>query len=136
MPRLIESVEADDGNSYRPFILIDPDTGLPTAGGGGAGGGLGNSADMTFFTNRTTDGAVAIDWTGGPGLFSVYGVWGGATVQLAYSPNGGTTYIDTENASFSANATMQLSYPPGKVRATVASSSGTTSLSAKLQSTR
>lgn len=92
---------------------------------------------MTFFTARTTDGGDTIDWTGGPGLFSVYGPsWGTATVQLAYSPDAGATYIDTDGALFTANATLLVSYPVGKVRATVATASGPTSLTAKLQSTR
>lgn len=93
----------------------------------------------TFFTTRTTNGNDVIDWPGGPGLLSVFGVWGTATLQFAYSPNAGTTYINIDGALFdtnNGNFTMEFKFPAGKIRTTLASASGTTNLTAMLQSTR
>lgn len=96
---------------------------------------LGNSASLTFPAGlNALNGSSVIDWTGGPGLLSLYGNFNGATVQASYSPDGGTTYIDTEGGSLSANATLRVDYPDGKVKLTA---TGTpTSVAAKLQSTR
>lgn len=105
-----------------------------------AGGGLGNSADLTFFTARTTNGAVAVDWPGGPGLLTIFGNWGSGptTAQLAFSSDAGTSYIDTEGATFAdgVDVSLPVQYSPGKVRLTLAAAGGGTSLTAKLQSTR
>lgn len=91
---------------------------------------------ITLLAARTSDGSAGgVFWGGGPGLVSVYGPWGTATVQLAYSPDG-TSFIDTDGGLFTANATLLMSYPPGLVRATVAGVTTGTSLSAKLESTR
>lgn len=97
------------------------------------------TAPIVLLTNRTTDGSDGgVDWGGGPGLVTIYGTWGTASVQIAYSPDGGTTYIDTDGGSFSgpSNASQLMSYPAGKVRATVSGVTTGTSLSSKLESTR
>jgi hypothetical protein len=92
---------------------------------------------ITLLAARTTDGSPGgVDWGGGPGLVTVYGTWGTAVVQLAYSPDAGTTYINTDEALFDTNASMFVQYPAGKVRATIAGVTTGTSLSSKLESTR
>lgn len=89
---------------------------------------------ITLLTARATngtDGAQA--WLGGEGLLSVYGTWGGASVQIAYSPDAGVTYIDADGGLFdTADAMRLMKFPAGNVRATIAGIT-TTSLSAKFQ---
>jgi hypothetical protein len=95
------------------------------------------TSPIVLLVARTTDGSPGgVAWAGGPGLVSVYGAWGTAQVQLAYSPDGGTTYIDTDGALFATNASLLLEYPAGKVRATISGVTTGTSLSSKLESTR
>lgn len=106
---------------------------------GVTGGGLDNDGEVTFWTAKTTNGAgtpAFQTWDGGPGMISVFGTWGTATVQFAFSPDD-TTYIDSDGVLFSAaDATMNVWYPPGRIKATIATASGPTSLTAMLQSTR
>lgn len=79
-------------------------------------------------------GSSVLDWPGGPGLLGLAGNFNGATLQLAYSPDGGTTYINTDGASFTQAGSVLVTFPACKVKLTA---TGTpTSVNAWLQSTR
>ena len=63
---------------------------------------------------ETTNGGSGVDWGGGPGLFTVYGTWGTASVHLAYSPDAGVTYIDTDGGSFTENTSHSSNTRPAR----------------------
>lgn len=87
---------------------------------------------MKILSAVTVDGnGSAFDWPGGQGALIVTGTFGGATVKLQMSPDGGTTYVDTEG-SLTATGVDLFTLPPCKVRGNV-SSAGTTSVTAYAQ---
>src|SRR4051812_12887870 len=93
------------GGFYRQSDRSGPysidDTGVATLMASDPAARAANS--IVLFAARTTDGSPGgVDWPGGEGLLSIYGTWGAASVQLAYSPDGGTTYINTDGGLFSA----------------------------------
>lgn len=54
--------------------------------------------DEQVLTNASSTGA-AMPWKGGKGCFSVYsGTFGGATVKLQWSPDGGASWLDADRA--------------------------------------
>jgi len=53
-------------------------------------------AGYSLLANATATGS-AVDWPGGRGVFSVYaGTLSGATAKLAWSPDGGTTWLPVD----------------------------------------
>jgi len=84
-----------------------------------------------ILNGKTTNGSSAVvDWTGGTGTFWAWGTFGGATVALEASPDG-TTWIPVGTAvAFAQNGIGAFSLSPCKLRATVSSASGTTSVNA------
>lgn len=54
------------------------------------------NARYVLLANASATGA-AIEWAGGRGAFSVYsGTFGGASVALQWSPDGGTTWLPVD----------------------------------------
>lgn len=41
----------------------------------------------------------AFDWPGGRGVFSAFGTFGGGTVALQWSPDGGTTWLAVDRGT-------------------------------------
>ncbi len=71
-------------------------------------------------TNAATD---AIGWAGGPGVFSAWGTWGGATAKLQWSPDG-STWLDVDRSgdtfcTLTANGGGGFTLPPCTVRANI-----------------
>lgn len=68
------------------------------------------------------DTAIAADFSGGIGFISVYGTFGGATVTIQISVDGGVTYItpDADNAPngcvFISNGVCQFDFPRCKIK--------------------
>lgn len=97
---------------------------------------------VTFFTALAANGNGVVDWGGGPGVVDVYGVWGTATLQLAFSADGGVSYADIEGATgptdtgIPANSVIPFELGAGKLKLTLANAGGGTSLTAKALSTR
>lgn len=73
---------------------------------------------------------LATPWQGGDAQWTVWGTWNGATAQLQYSPDSGTTWIDLDGATMTANGGFTgINIGVGKVRTTVSGAGGSTSLS-------
>lgn len=77
--------------------------------------------------------SVAVLWPGGEGLFSAYGTFGGTTIKLQWSPDGGTTWLDADRTgdtyvTLTANGAGVFSLPPCTIRANV--SAGTPAVAA------
>lgn len=89
---------------------------------------------VTLLTLAAVTGA-AQDWPGGQGLWSVWGTWGGATAQLQYSPDSGTTWIDIDGVLLADNGGFILALPSDKLRVNIATPGGSTSLSSKMRRT-
>jgi hypothetical protein len=70
---------------------------------------------------------------GGRYNWTVWGTWDGASAQLQWSPNVGTTWIDVDGAALTANGGWSdIPIAEGSVRVTISSAGGTTSLTSKL----
>lgn len=75
--------------------------------------------DRSIFWETLTenDTATGADWPGGEGFVSVYGTFGGATVNVQISVDGGTTYFtpDTgtppDGVAFTANGIVKFDWP-------------------------
>lgn len=91
---------------------------------------------ITLLSGQTTNGGAGVDWGGGPGLLTVYGTWGTASVELSYSSDGGTTYIPTDGGLFTTDGALNVAFGTGKVKAAVTGVTTGTNLNAKLESTR
>lgn len=80
-------------------------------------------------TLTESDSAVAADWPGGEGFVSVYGTFGGATVSIQISVDGGTTYFtpDTDTAPdgsvFDADGIAKFDLPVCKIKPTASGGS-------------
>lgn len=62
--------------------------------------------------------------------WSVYGTWDSATAQLQWSPDAGTTWIDVDGVSLTANGGWtEVPIAFGLVRASISGAGGSTSLS-------
>lgn len=116
------------------ILLVDATGAAVTSLGGG---GLSNSEVKTFFTAQSANGNYDVAWGGGPGIVWLVGNWGTGptTVQISYSADG-VTFVPTDGALVSADATINVAYGPGTVRATIAAAGGGTSLTGKILSSR
>lgn len=86
-------------------------------------------AATVLLSARTTDGNGSIDyWDGKGALFVVFGTFGGAAVNLDFSPDGGTTWLTL--ASVSIASAVPVAVPQSQIRAVVSGATGTTSLHA------
>ncbi len=71
----------------------------------------------TFAANGNSQ---IVDWDGGVGYFAAEGDFGGGTVQLEYSYDGGNTFIPTEASGWlTANSGKKFNLPPCKLRITL-----------------
>jgi hypothetical protein len=106
------------------LLLLDPVTGdpLPTP----------SSSPTVLLTSASATGAAAT-WAGGLATWEVWGTWSGTTAQLQRSPDGGTTWINIDGASLTANGGWSnLSLPAGSYRVTITGGPGGVSLSSQL----
>lgn len=88
-----------------------------------------------LMTARTTNGSDgAVPWAGGEGLLSVWGTPDGCMVQISFSPDNGTTFIDTDGASLLAAGSVRVAYPIGLLKATISSAGASTSMSVQIRS--
>lgn len=95
-----------------------------------------SDAALKFFTASAASIVGTIAWPGGECLVAFWGTWGGGNVQLAYSPDNGTTYIDTDGALFTQNATLLMAYPAGSLVRATFTKVGVCSVSGNAQPTR
>jgi hypothetical protein len=83
------------------------------------------NAAYTLLAGASATGA-AVDWRGGKGTFSVYSAtFGGGTVKLQWSPDGGTTWLDVDKSgdtyvTLTAIGAGNFELPECKIRAHVA----------------
>lgn len=89
------------------------------------------SSPVTLLTDADTTSDAA-EWAGGDCQFTAWGTWDGATAQLQWSPDDGSTWIDVDGAGLTENGGVIVSLPAGSVRAAI-SDAGTTSLNADLR---
>ncbi len=90
--------------------------------------------EITLLTAASATGA-GVYWSGGAALWSVYGTWGGATAQMQYSPDQGTTWIDVDGATLTGNGGyIGIPLPEDQIRVAITGGSGV-SLSSKLKLT-
>lgn len=75
--------------------------------------------DVVLLTAASATGA-GVSVMNGRYSWFVWGTWGGATAQLQWSPDGGTTWIDIDGASLTANGGfLNIPISSGKVRVTI-----------------
>jgi hypothetical protein len=93
---------------------------------------LASKGEITLLSaSSVSGGAAAI--AGGRYFWAVYGTWDGATAQLQWSPNSGTTWVDLDGASVTANGGFtDIALAAGHVRVSISGAGGSTSLSSKL----
>jgi len=61
------------------------------------------------------------DWPGGSGVFVARATWGGGTVKLQFSMDGGTTAVDVGTyTTLTANGGGNFTLPACKIRANIA----------------
>ena len=84
-----------------------------------------------LFTAQTVNADSSIvRWYGGRGTFAVQGTWDTSTLKLQVSFDGGTTYLDVTDASFTADGYKVFELPICKIKANLASVGGSTSVGA------
>jgi hypothetical protein len=64
----------------------------------------------------------AFDWQGGRGVFAAFGTFGGGTVALQWTPDGGTDWLAVDASgntfvTFTANGAGGFELPPCQIRA-------------------
>lgn len=79
--------------------------------------------EVTLLTAASTTGSW-IDWPGGQGMWFVRGTFGGATLQLQISDDGGTTPLDIDGAVLTSNGGFTMALPAYKIRAVITGGSG------------
>lgn len=93
---------------------------------------------MTWLVkNSTTDGnKTAVEMPSASHLMKshlrtvyAWGTWDGAALEFEVSPDGGTTWLDPPNNSFSADGMINLEIRATQMRAVQSSSGGSTSIS-------
>lgn len=62
-----------------------------------------------------------------------HGTWNSATAKLQFSHDGGTTWFDITDASFTANGFVRVYLPTGHVRGVVSGGGGTESITMELR---
>lgn len=83
----------------------------------------------------TTGSAVRVN--NGHYNFIAWGTWDGASAQLQFSPNDGTTWIDIDGAVLTANGGWSdIPMGKGHVRVAISGAGGSTSVSATAFETR
>lgn len=92
----------------------------------------GTPADITLMTAvAATQAGVAV--VAGTYNWPVYGTWNGATAQLQFSPNSGTTWISIDGAALTADGGFAgISFGAGQARVLITGAGGSTSLTSKL----
>lgn len=90
--------------------------------------------DFMLLTSASSTG-IAVAITAGKYNWSAYGTWNGAVAQLQWSPDSGTTWIDVDGATASANGGW-TGVPMGAGHARVSFSGSPTSITSKLSGVR
>jgi hypothetical protein len=89
-----------------------------------------NSGPLKLLTAAAVTGPQLL-WPGGAGVFTVAGVWNGATVTLQYVGPDGTTLVTAGTAgTLTANGNCVFYLPRGLIQATISAAGGSTALSA------
>lgn len=88
---------------------------------------LSASANATGATTLFTNGGDDAVW------LTAYGTWDGATAKLQWSPDVGTTWIDIEDASFTANGLARLFMCAGHIRGVVSGGGGSESITMQVR---
>lgn len=63
----------------------------------------------------------------------IWGTWDGATAKLQVTPDKGTTWIDVDGTSLTANGGVRVELPPLAVRVAISGAGASASLSATLR---
>ena len=79
--------------------------------------------DLLSAAGNGNGGAVTLGMSGEHWL-TAFGTFGGGTAKMQWSPDAGTTWIDIEDASFTANGVLKLSLANGAIRGVVSGGSG------------
>lgn len=96
---------------------------------------VGEGAATPALTNADTTGA-AITIAAGEYFWSAWGTWDGATAQLQFSPDQGTTWIDVDGAALTANGGFShVGLGSGQARVAISGAGASTEISSSLQKT-
>jgi hypothetical protein len=93
---------------------------------------------VLFSAQAATGQSAAQDWPSGPGNVFAYGTFGGGTVALEASPDGGTTWVTVQDVagaavSFTANGNKNVSLGPGlKLRGNLSGGAGPYSVNLRI----
>lgn len=90
--------------------------------------------DFYLLASSSATGS-AVPITAGKYNWAVYGTWNGASAQLQWSPNGGTTWIDIDGATASSDGGW-TGIPLGNGVVRVSFNGTPTSISSKLSGVR
>lgn len=88
--------------------------------------------DLLTAAGNGNGGAVTLGMSGEHWL-TAFGTFDSATAKLQWSPDAGTTWIDIEDASFTANGVVRLLLANGSVRGVVSGGGGSVSVSMQVR---
>lgn len=97
--------------------------------------------DLVFFSaqaSNATSPSMRCIFPNGRGQFSAWGTFGGGTVTLQFSPDGGTTWVNATDSngnaiSFTAGRAIPIKCPHGELLQCVLSGATSPSINAKMQ---
>lgn len=96
---------------------------------------------LVFFSAQTADAnsaSMRCIFPSGRGQFSAWGTFGGGTVTLQFSPDGGTAWVnvkdkDGNDIAYTSARAINIETPHGELLRCVLSGSTSASINAKLQ---
>lgn len=89
-------------------------------------------SDFDLLDNASTTGS-GVRVSGGNYDWLAWGTWDGATAQLQFSPDYGTTWIDFAGVLLTANGGWSgIPIPAGFARVSISGAGGSTSIDSKL----
>lgn len=95
-------------------------------------GGEGEGDSVTLLTAAAATGSTTAVSSGRYNWY-VYGTWNGATAQLQWSPNSGSTWINVDGAALTADGGWtDIPVSAGSMRVLITGAGGSTSLSSTL----
>lgn len=78
---------------------------------------------LSLFSAQASDAnGSAVDWPGGRGLWVAWGTWGSGSMKLQLSPDHGTTWIDMDSVTATANGGQLVDLPRIQIRAALSGS--------------
>jgi len=93
---------------------------------------MSDSPNMLFSSQGSDGPSGAIEWRGGEGTFAVWGSFDGGACKLQMSFDAGSSWIDVENSVLTAAGAKNFRLPVCKLRASISSAGGSTSISARV----